>query len=225
MPDKRYTDFHRARLGAHLYPTEFLVRTMLGSYPRLKLEKKYEGKRLLDLGFGDGRNFLLFQNIGVKLYGVEPDAEVCKLVAERAQGFGIDAELVAGNNSSIPFGDAFFDYVVASHSIYYIAENQTFDHNVQEVARVLRPGGWLIATFPDLENTVLRNADALGDGHYRLTSDPFGLRNGTVFRAFKSEADIKTAFAEAFDDFAIGTFRDDWYGLLVSGYCAVCRRI
>lgn len=225
MSEEKYTEFHRARMGPHLYPTEFLVRTMLGTYPRLSMPRDYVGKKLLDLGFGDGRNMLLFRNLGVEIYGVEPDPEVCTLVEARVRELaGVECTLKAGLNSAIPFGDAFFDYVVASHSIYYVREGESFADNLAEAARTLKPGGWLVATLPDLENSILVDAEPLEDGHWRITKDPFGLRNGTIFRAFETMSEIGPAFAPWFEEPSIGSFRDDWYGLLVTGFCVVCRR-
>lgn len=225
MSREKYTEFHRARMGVHMYPNEFVIRTMLGTYPGLQMTKRYEGARLLDLGFGDGRNLPLFHNLGVEIHGVEPDEELCNLVRERALARTIRAELRQGTNSSIPHPDDFFDYVVGSHSIYYVASEEHFSDNLAEISRVLRPGGWLVASLPDLENSVVRDALPLGDGHWRLTTDPFGLRNGVTFRVFSSPDDIRETFSARFTDISIGTFRDDWYGLLVSGFALVCRKL
>jgi SAM-dependent methyltransferase len=220
-----YTEFHRKRMGSHLYPTEFLIRTMLGKYPKLTMSRDYEGKALLDLGFGDGRNLPLFRNLGVRIFGIESDPKVCAMVSERLKREAdIESTLVPGTNSAIPFADGFFDFVVACRSIYYVSDGKTFPDSLREAARVLRPGGCLVASLPDLENSVLANAEPLEDGHWRITSDPFGLRNGTVFRAFDSPADIERAFEPWFEEFSAGTFRDDWYGLRVTGFAVVCRK-
>ncbi|MDR0677608.1 MAG: hypothetical protein LBF57_02970 [Holosporaceae bacterium] len=39
--DGLYTKYHLVRMGIHCYPTEFLIRTMLGSYPKLKMAHNY----------------------------------------------------------------------------------------------------------------------------------------------------------------------------------------
>ena len=224
MSTPKYTAFHRNRLGGLLFPSEFLIRTMLGSYRNLTLSRDYEGKRLLDLGFGDGRNLPLLCGLGAEVYGVEPDQEVCSMVSARATAEGLRCDLRPGSNAKIPFDDAFFDYIVASHSIYYIEPNTTFETNLREARRALKPGGYLIATLPDTENFILKDAIALEDGHYRITADPFGLRNGTIFRAFGSRENVVTTFSSLFCDCSIATFRDDWFGLLVSGFVVVCRK-
>lgn len=225
MSEQKYAAFHRKRMGPHLYPTEFLIRTMLGTYPGLTMSRDYVGKNLLDLGFGDGRNMVLFRNLGVNIYGIEPEPETCELVAKRVKELAdIECTLVPGSNSSIPFDEGVFDFVVASHSIYYVREGETFADNVREVARVLRPGGWLVASMPDTQNSVLAGAEPLPGGHWRIKADPFGLRNGSIFRAVNSRAEAIEAFEPSFGEFSIGSFHDDWYGLRVTGLTVVCRK-
>jgi SAM-dependent methyltransferase len=219
-----YVALHRQRMGVHLYPTEFVVRTMLGSYPRLRMDRDYAGKRLLDLGFGDGRNMPLFHNLGVEIHGVEPQAELCAMVSDRMARQGIPCTLTVGHNSDIPFGDRAFDFVVACHSVYYVREGDSFADNLREVARVLRPGGWLVLSLPHPENFILKGAAAIGDGHWRIATDPYGLRNGTIFRAFGDEDEITDAFAPWFDAFSFASGCDDWYGILLKAFYVACRR-
>ena len=68
----RYDAFYRARDPSHVYPVEFVVRAFLGNYPRLQNDPGgYVGQRVLDLGFGDGRNMPLLVNLGMEVHGVE----------------------------------------------------------------------------------------------------------------------------------------------------------
>jgi SAM-dependent methyltransferase len=224
MPADEYLALHRQRMGVHLYPTEFVVRTLLGSYPGLTLERDYVGRRLLDLGFGDGRNMPLFRNLGVEIFGVEPQAELCQMVTQRMAREGISCTLAVGHNSSIPFADASFDYVVACHSLYYVQEGENFTDNLREVARVLRPGGSLVLSLPQLGNFILADALPCGDGHWRITADPYGLRNGVIFRAFGAADEIVAALAPWFDTVSIGSADDDWYGIHLKAFYVCCRR-
>jgi SAM-dependent methyltransferase len=224
MADDAYVALHSQRMGAHLYPTEFVVRTMLGTYPRLQMGRDYAGRRLLDLGFGDGRNMPLFHNLGLEIYGVEPQPELCAMVSDRMARQGIRCTLAVGHNSDIPSEDRFFDFVVACHSLYYVREGESFADNLREVARILRPGAWLVLSLPHRENFILKDAEAIGEGHWRITADPYGLRNGTIFRAFGEAEEIAACFAPWFDTMSIGSAWDDWYGIVLRAFYVCCRR-
>ncbi|WPL14171.1 class I SAM-dependent methyltransferase [Thiorhodovibrio litoralis] len=128
-----------AERGVHLYPTEFVVRTMLGTYPRHAFRESWDGAAVLDLGFGDGRNFPLLINLYCKIAGVEITEDIVALAQERFKG--VELDLRVGTNARIPFDDASFDAVLACHSMYYLEDGDNFDDNLAEIARVLRLGG------------------------------------------------------------------------------------
>ena len=53
------------------YPPEGLIRVFLGEFPKLKFSHDYKNKSICDVGFGDGRNFPLFDRLGLRVSGVE----------------------------------------------------------------------------------------------------------------------------------------------------------
>ena len=54
----------------------------------------------------------------------------------------------SGAISRIPFDDAFFDAVLACHACYYVDPGTRFGDNVNEIARVLKPGGSFVFSAP-----------------------------------------------------------------------------
>jgi len=215
--DQYYTDFHKKRLNIHCYPSEFLIRTMLGSYPNLKLGQQYEGANILDLGCGDGRNMILFNNLKANIYGVEITQEICDGVSQRMENFfGITTDIRVGRNSNIPFDDSFFDYVVASSSMYYVDEGQSFETTLKELNRVIKPNGYLIATLPHPKTFILENAQEMPDSHFRIVNDPYGLRNGNIFKVFMDREHLLEEFSSDYEDISIGEMHDDYYGCNIS---------
>src|ERR1044072_4308257 len=136
-----YTAFHVSHNPAHVYPSEWVIRTLLGKYPKLNLDKsKYRGAKILDVGFGDGRNWPLLLNAGVDVYGIEITDDIIAMGNERARSLGMNATLKLGTNSSIPFADNYFDYVLASASCYYVDKGTSYGDNVAEYSRGMKPG-------------------------------------------------------------------------------------
>jgi ubiquinone/menaquinone biosynthesis C-methylase UbiE len=206
-----------------VYPVEFVVRAFLGTYPNLHMPRdRYEGQRILDLGYGDGRNMPLLNNLGMKIHGVEIAEEINRHVMERLSNLGIRADLKAGSNAHIPYKDNHFQFALACHSCYYVEAGDTFSTNLTEITRVLEPGGYFIASLPMTGSYILKDAKFLTDGHYEITSDPYGLRNGTVFRAFDSEEEIRETFAPFYHDISIGFCDDMFWGIHQKVWTIVC---
>ena len=117
-----------------------------------------------------------------------------------------------------------FDHVLACHSCYYVDEGTRFDDNVREIARVIRPGGRFVFSAPIGTSYILRGARDLGDGHMQITADPYGVRNGSVLKKFDTEDEIQRALGPRFDDFCIGSCRNDFWGIDEHVWIVVCRR-
>lgn len=212
--EKHYGDFYSRRNPEKVYPVEFVVRTLLGTYPGLQIDRTtYRGSKILDLGFGDGRNMPLLHDLGFEIYGVEISDEICQLTKARMDRLGIPVTVSTGSNSRIPYTDRAFDYVLACHACYYVAAGESFMHNLNEITRVLRPGGRFIFSLAKADSYILRDATPLGHGHYRITRDPYGVRDGTIFRAFTSRAEIAGELGAYFRDVALGLCENDYYGI------------
>jgi SAM-dependent methyltransferase len=201
------------------------VRAYLGRYPRLTPPARpYAGDRVLDIGFGDGRNMALLAHLGMEVHGIEISEDICLRAVDRLARLGTVVEARVGRNHAIPYGDAFFQQVLACHSCYYVDRGTCFADNVREIARVTAPGGRFVFSAPIGTSYIMRDARDLGDGHMEIARDPYGIRNGHILKKFDSEADLVGAIAPFFTEVSVGSCRNDFWGIDEHVWVAVARR-
>ena len=76
------------------------------------------GKRVLDLGCGDGRLALGVAGYAKRVVGVDPDQELIAIATERARDAGLrNVRFVAGAGQELPFDDGAFDVVISSWAL------------------------------------------------------------------------------------------------------------
>lgn len=222
--DLSYEQYYAKRTGNKVYPTEFVVRTFLANYPGLNFRRPAVGERILDVGFGDGRNTAFLCDQGLAVSGIEITQGIVKQTAARLKALGHSADLRVGRNSKIPFEDGYFDYILACHSCYYCDEGESFGDNLAEYARVMKPGGYLVASVASRSSYIFKDAVAFVDGSLMIKADPYGNRNGYRLQAFSNTNDIELYFIKYFSRFSFGLSDNDYYGIGERVYWVVCRK-
>ncbi len=114
-----------------------------------------EPGKILDFGCGSGDIALALAELGHQLTGADVSAAMIAAARtadgdHRAQWIALDG---AAKTVPLPFPDATFDAVVASSVLEYVADLRA---TLLEIAHVLRDGGWLLATVPDLRDPLRR---------------------------------------------------------------------
>jgi SAM-dependent methyltransferase len=98
---------------------------------------EWKPRRVLEVGGGPGEFAERMQKeLGAEVSFLDISPRMVELARER----GVDAQL--GDVQSLPFEDGSFDTVVAAWMLYHVPD---LDLGLAEIARVLRPGGALIA--------------------------------------------------------------------------------
>jgi len=112
---------------------------------------------VLDLGCGDGSiTMLIAGRVGAKkVYGVDLDDEALARASER----GLSVFKADLSRDSIPLPDESVDLVLALEVIEHLVNP---DHMLREARRVLRSGGSLVISTPNLASWVNRVVLLLG---------------------------------------------------------------
>ncbi len=99
--------------------------------------------RGLDLGCGDGKltEILLSQTGPRRLVGVDPDPLEC----QAAERFAFYEAVHAVSAAEVPEADASFDFVLSNSVLEHIPDLESI---IQEVGRLLKPGGQFLFTVP-----------------------------------------------------------------------------
>ena len=105
------------------------------------------GATVLDIGCGIGGATSLLVRAGNagRVVGIDVERPVCDMATSRlaAQGLDDQVEIRLVEPGPLPFDDASFDVVFSKDSIVHIADKESL---ALDVFRVLRPGGWFLAS-------------------------------------------------------------------------------
>jgi ubiquinone/menaquinone biosynthesis C-methylase UbiE len=96
---------------------------------------------IVELGFGSGTNVPHYPAAVERVYAVDPAVVGRKLAAKRLAASSIPVEFVDLEGASIPLADASVDNALTTWTLCTIAD---VNAALQEVRRVLRPGGRLV---------------------------------------------------------------------------------
>jgi ubiquinone/menaquinone biosynthesis C-methylase UbiE len=207
------------------YPSEYVIRIFKGNYPRLSLNKNFQGKTVCEVGCGDGRNLVLLKRCGLGISGTELTEEILDRVRSNLRGAGIqEVDLRVGTNARIPFPDNSFDYLLSWNACYYMGQEPDFEGHVREYARVLKPRGFLVLSIPKESCFIYKGCEPYRDRYVIIRKDPFDIRNGEIFRIFSGEEEIEEAFSPYFDSFVFGSVHDDCFGFEYHWHLLICQK-
>ena len=104
------------------------------------------GMKALDAGCGYGRNLVYLLREGCEVYALDASAEGVEHVRALAAQLNpkLPAEnFVVGQIEALPFADGFADVVMCSSVLHFARDKHQFLTMLEELWRVLRPGGLL----------------------------------------------------------------------------------
>ena len=102
-------------------------------------------QRMLEIGFGSGVFMPELASRCEEMYGIEVHSEVDKVQSRLAE-CGVPVSLSRQDAARMTFEDAFFDTIVSISALEFVED---IDAASREFARVLKPGGRLVAVMPN----------------------------------------------------------------------------
>lgn len=137
------------------YPADAIAAGLRSADGRLPTE-------VLDLGAGTGKLTAVLAAIGIaRITAVEPDPQMAAQIAAVAPG----TPVLAGSAERIPLADAAVDAVTVGQAMHWF----DLDAALPEMARVLRPGGRVVAVWntADPEHAFTVEFERLQSRHVR----------------------------------------------------------
>jgi SAM-dependent methyltransferase len=139
----------RAQLGGEAY-----VKGLI-----LQLLELHDGIEVLDVGCGTGADALrMAEQVAPqgRVVGFDHSPEMIAEARERARGLGQPIEFVQGDALALDFADASFDRCRCDRVLSHIADPMPVIH---ELARVVRPGGLVLASDLDVGTMFVNSTD------------------------------------------------------------------
>lgn len=129
------------------------IRTEFGEIDIYLFDQLLRGRfdrrpRILDAGCGSGRNLLYFLRNGFDVRAVDADAGAVRALRDFALGVNPAIRpdrIQQASVESLPWDDGTVDAVISSAVLHFACDEQAFAAMVQEMWRVLAPGGLFFA--------------------------------------------------------------------------------
>jgi SAM-dependent methyltransferase len=144
-----------ARWDKHWRDDAYVVRNWVEPDPDIvrlsPMMKDRRVQKVLDLGCGPGRHVVYLSRQGFEVHGLDispAGVERCRKELEQHQ---LQATVQVADMLSIPYPDAYFDWVLSVQVIYHTTA-ATLKQAIQHVRSKLTPGGFFYVTFPPLDN-------------------------------------------------------------------------
>jgi ubiquinone/menaquinone biosynthesis C-methylase UbiE len=138
------------------YPNEELCRFMGRHFFHLDKKKK-SVKKILEAGCGSGGNLWMIAQEGFNTYGLDFSKESIKILNKILKKKKLKANLHAGDMTSMPYKDNFFDCVIDVFSSTHLnkTEGKKF---IQQASSVLKKNGFFYSYFPLKKSSMFKSS-------------------------------------------------------------------
>lgn len=152
---------------------------LLGNIDVYLLDQILKGRfskemKILDAGCGEGRNTVYFIREGFQIFGIDPNEIAIQYCRYQAKSLDPNYDIhrfLEGKLEEVPFHDSSFDAVICSAVLHFASSVDNFWQMIDEIHRVLKPGGVFWFRMCTGFGEVLSQSEPLGEGRYHLPDD------------------------------------------------------
>lgn len=149
---------------------------LLGNIDIYLLDQILKGRftpdmKILDAGCGEGRNAVYFINSGFQVFGIDENELAIQYIRYLSKSLKPDYDahrFQVGKLEEIPFHISAFDAVICSAVLHFAADETNFWQMMNEMLRVLKPGGILWFRMTTAFGGMKEESRELGEGKYLL---------------------------------------------------------
>ncbi len=139
--------------------------------------------RVLELGCGDGKTAIALVEKGLEVVGLDTSRTALLILSKRVVSERLS--LVQADGLDLPFGEASFDCLASVHFLDHLLSGER-GYAVEEMRRVLKPGGVIIGRFFSVNDMRFGKGEEIEPETY--------LRGNGVFNHYFTEGEILSLF-------------------------------
>lgn len=127
--------------------------------------------KILDVGCGEGRNSVYFLREGYQIFGVDQNPVAIQMARIQAQSIQQDYDVHRFQTALVedmPFHKGAFDAMISSAVLHFAKNTAHFHRMMDEMIRILKPGGTLFLRMATGFAGILEKSTAIGEGIYLL---------------------------------------------------------
>ncbi len=179
----------------------------------VKLFKKNNIKRVLDLGCGSGRHLVFLAKRGFDVYGIDMAKSGIKISEKWLDNEGLKADLKMGDiYGKLPYKSSFFDAIVSTQTLHH-EKIEKIRKLIKEMERILKINGLIFITVFDLKCVPNKNKKQIAPKTFILLK---GNDIGVPHYSFN-----KDMLKEEFKDFKILNI---WHESVGRNYCLLGQK-
>ncbi len=193
-PERHEAWSTRAGATARAWPSEQMIRLLC----RSSAEAQRGAMTAVDVGCGNGRNAIALPALGFeRVIAIDPSQALVDVCRQSALDAGCFIDARCGGLPSLPCDDDTADVVIAWGVMYVLGDRATICEAMSEMARILRPGGLLIADWRGDGDYLLRFAGPQIDERSVEMSGDAPLNLAGVIYSFWNAESVRRLYDEA----------------------------